>query len=60
MKKIVWEIMIDNDRNKIASLETVSGYSKDSIEDNYTIIGILDNLKQLHLEKLKILMRKAA
>ena len=52
--------MIDNDRNKIASLETVSGYSKDSIEDNYTIIGILDNLKQLHLEKLKILMRKAA
>jgi len=58
MKKISWEVAIDNERNKVGTIETVKGFDKNSLEDNYTIIGILDNLKQLHLDKLKTLLRK--
>ena len=47
-----------NDNDQIASLEQAQGFSQSNIESHLTIIGILENLKEKHLNKLGILYRK--
>lgn len=56
MKTIQWKIVIDN--NKIATLENGVGFPTDDIESHLTIIGLLENIKQKHLEKLNTLYSK--
>lgn len=46
------------DNNKIASLENAMGLPTDKIESHLLIIGLLENLKQKHLDKLKTLYEK--
>lgn len=55
-RKIEWQVAIVE--NKIVSLETAKGFPQDDIESHLTIIGILENLKQKHLDKLNNLYQK--
>ena len=57
MKAIEWKVIL-TDQNQIASIENAKGFSKDDVESQLTIIGILENLKQKHLDKLKTLFEK--
>ena len=54
MKQLKLQIAI-LDNGTMASLEEVAGFKADSIESQLLIIGMLDNLKQKHLDKLKTL-----
>jgi hypothetical protein len=54
MRKLNIQIaLLDN--NKLAILENGSGLPQDKIESQLLIIGLLDNLKQKHLDTLKTL-----
>ena len=57
MKKISWNIVLDN-KNHIASLENAINFPLDSVESHLIIIGILENLKQKHLDKLNTQFEK--
>ena len=56
MKVIEWKVVIQN--NKIASIEKATGFPKDNIESHLEIVGLLENLKQKHLDKMKTLLEK--
>jgi hypothetical protein len=58
MKQIEWKVVL-TDKNQIATLENaVLGFPKDDIETHLLLIGLLENLKQKHLEKLNTLFEK--
>ena len=57
MKAIMWKVVI-NDDQQIASMEHAQGFTQDSVESHLMIMGILDNLKQKHQDKLKTLFAK--
>ncbi len=57
MKEIQWKVMLTDD-NKIASAEVGKGIPQDNVESQLLIIGILENLKQKHLNKLNVLFHK--
>jgi len=57
MKVINWKVVID-DQNHIGSVENAVGFPQDNIESHLTIIGILENLKQKHLDKLSTKFEK--
>ena len=57
MKSLTIKILLTDD-NKIASLENATNLPVDSVESQLTIIGMLENLKQKHLEKLNTLFNK--
>ena len=57
MKVIQWKVVLTDD-NKIASLETVTGLPQDSVESHLLIMGILENLKQKHMDKINTLFEK--
>lgn len=56
MKTITLKIVVTE--NKIATLENATGLPSDQIESHLLIIGLLENLKQKHLDKLRILYEK--
>lgn len=56
MKSIQWKIVLDN--NKLAIMEEGKGFSQLSLESHLTIIGLLENLKSIHQEKIKTLLNK--
>ena len=58
MKAIEWKVILNED-NQIASLETATGFPQDTMESHLTIIGILENLKQKHLDKMNTLFEKS-
>ena len=57
MKTITWKVVLD-DNNQIASLENAINFPQDSVESHLLIIGLLENLKQKHLEKLNTKFEK--
>lgn len=57
MRTITLKIVLSDD-NKIASLENAIGFPTDKIESHLLIIGLLENLKQKHLDKLNTLFEK--
>lgn len=57
MKTIQWKIVITDD-NRILSMENAQGFSQNSMESNLTIVGLLENLKKKHLEKLDTLYQQ--
>jgi len=57
MKTITWKIVLD-DKNRIATLENAINFPQDDVESHLLIIGLLENLKQRHLEKLNTLFEK--
>ena len=57
MKTVEWKVIL-NDKNQIASMENVVGFPQDEIESHLTLIGLLENLKQKHLDKMKTLFEK--
>jgi hypothetical protein len=57
MKEINWKVII-GDNNKIASVEHAKGIQTNDVENELLIIGILENLKQKHLQKLNTLFEK--
>lgn len=57
MKSIQWKIAITDD-NRIVTLENAIGLPQDKTESHLLIIGLLENLKQNHLDKLKTLYEK--
>lgn len=57
MKQIEWKVVL-NDNNQIASLENAIGFPQDQIESHMLIIGLLENLKQKHLDKMKTLFER--
>ena len=50
-KRVLELKIVLTDTNQIASLETRTGLDEDKVEDNLIIIGILENIKQKHLDK---------
>jgi hypothetical protein len=40
-------------------MENAKGFPQDSIESHLVIIGLLENIKQKHLEKMKTLFEKS-
>ena len=57
MRSIIWKVVLD-DKNQIATLENAVGIPQNSVESHLLIIGILDNLKQKHQDKLQTLVYK--
>lgn len=57
MKTIQWKVML-TDENQIASMENAVGLPVDQVESHLIIIGLLENLKQKHLEALKTLYQR--
>ncbi|MEM4270829.1 MAG: hypothetical protein QXO70_01895 [Candidatus Pacearchaeota archaeon] len=57
MKEIEWIIRIENDQ--IMTMEHLNGLNSDNVEDTLLIVGILENLKNKELEKLKTLYKKS-
>jgi len=57
MKNITWKVVLD-DNNRIVSLENAINFPQESVESHLLIIGILENLKQKHLEKLNTQFEK--
>ena len=57
MKTITWKVVLD-DNNQIASLENAINFPQDSVESHLLIIGLLENLKQKHLDKLNTKFEK--
>ena len=57
MRTIQWKVILTDD-NRIASMETATNFPQDSVESHLTIIGLLENLKQKHLDKLKTQFEK--
>ena len=47
-----------SDDNKIASLENATNLPQNSVESHLLIIGLLENLKQKHLERLNTQFEK--
>jgi len=59
MKKITFEIMVDEETDKIATAWRTTGLSRDKIEDQLMIIGILENTKNLISKKINILAERS-
>lgn len=57
MKKVTWEVAI-NDDDGIASMEQISGFGNLNIETHLMLIGILDNLKIDHQNKLDAIFNR--
>ena len=57
MKTITWRVVLD-DKNQIASLENAINFPQDEVESHLLIIGLLENLKQKHLDKLNTKFEK--
>jgi hypothetical protein len=57
MKTITWKIVLTDD-NRIASLEQATNLPTHLVESHVLIIGLLENMKNKHLEKLKTLFDK--
>jgi len=55
MKKITFEIIVDDKTDKIATAWKTSGLSREKIEDQLMIIGILENTKTLISNKIQTL-----
>ena len=47
-----------DDNNRIASLENAINFPQDSVESHLLIIGLLENIKNKHLEKLNTQFEK--
>jgi len=56
MKKVTFEILIDEKNNKLATAWKCDGYSRDSVTDNLELIGILENAKILINERLQTII----
>lgn len=52
MKKIEWKVALD-EKGGIAVIEAVEGMSLDKLESHLIIIGILEDIKQKHLNKIE-------
>jgi len=50
--------MVLSDDNRIGTIENVIGLPSDSVESHLLIIGLLENLKQKHLDKLNTQFEK--
>ena len=57
MRRVKWTVVL-GENEKIMSLEEAKGLPHDSVETHLIIIGILENLKQKHLDKLNTLYDK--
>jgi len=57
MKTIKWKIAIGKN-DKIITLEELTELSNNNLEDQLVIIGILEHLKQKHLDKIKTFYEK--
>jgi hypothetical protein len=56
-RTITWKVVL-TEKNQIASLENATGLPIGDVESQLIIIGLLENLKQKHLEKLNTLFEK--
>lgn len=57
MRTIQWKVIL-SDENKIASIENAVGFPQDQVESHLIIMGLLDNLKQKHQDKLNTLFER--
>ena len=53
----MWKIVISDD-NRIATLEEAMGFPQNKVESHLAIIGLLENIKEQHQNKLKCLFNK--
>lgn len=58
MKKIIFEIRIDENTNKIGTVWKTEGLLRDKIEDQLIIIGVLENTKNLISNKISTLAER--
>lgn len=57
MKELIIQVRINEHDDKVATLIQKNGFEIKSIEDNFQILGILQNLCFIQNEKLKELQR---
>jgi hypothetical protein len=57
MKSIEFKVVLTED-NKIINVESTTNLPQDSVESQLVIIGILDNLKNKHLNELSCMYEK--
>lgn len=50
-KELVIKCIINKNSNNVAVIKT--GFDSESVEDALTVIGILENIKNLELERIK-------
>lgn len=60
MTKLITIRMAISDDNKVVTVERAKGFPQDKVESHLAIIGLLENLKRHHLDKLNILFDKTA
>ena len=58
MKKLDIKMVINDGDDKIATVWTTEGLSRNSLTDLMTIKGMVDNFKNLLNEKIKTLLEK--
>ena len=58
MKLITIKIAINNQDDKIATSVEAEGLKKDSISDQLELLGILENTKNIIVDKIKKLAEK--
>jgi hypothetical protein len=58
MKTIIFKIMLDDEGNKMATAWETVGLSRDSLEANLLIQGMLDNTKNIISKKIDTLLEK--
>jgi hypothetical protein len=56
-KDIKIRIVFNEKDDKIATAINIKGLDKNSLTDQFTLLGILENLVDLQKEKLKVLMK---
>lgn len=57
MRKIQWIVLLDENNDQIASVENSTGFPSDKMESHLVILGLLENLKQKHLDAMKQLRK---
>ena len=58
IKKILFDIRVDTETNKIGTAWRTEGYSRDSITDCLELIGLLENTKNVLKDKIRTLTER--
>lgn len=58
MKKIHIEIMFDDKEQKVMTIFNTEGYAKNKLGDQFEIIGVLENMKIIIQDRIKVLLDK--
>lgn len=59
MKKIKIEIIVDDITGKIGTVWETTGWTRESISDMLELVGLMENMKSLIQDKIKLIGAKS-